>query len=68
MKRPKESALPLPPHDYGQALQTATAWLGERHLLAAPVPRRSVGRPPYFVERPRRNEARPATGLRSCKQ
>jgi hypothetical protein len=44
MKRPKESALPLPQHDYGLALQTAVSWLGDRHLLAAPVPRRSVGR------------------------
>jgi len=44
MKRPKESALPLPQHDYGQALQTAVSWLGDRHLLAAPVPRLSVGR------------------------
>jgi hypothetical protein len=43
MKRPKESALPLPQHDYGLALQTAVSWLGDRHLLAAPVPRRSVG-------------------------
>ena len=59
MKRPKESALPLPQYDYGLALQTAVSWLGDRHLLAKPMPRRSVERP-YFVERP-------ATGLRSRK-
>ena len=59
MKRPKESALPLPQYDYGLALQTAVSWLGDRHLLAKPMPRRSVERP-SFVERP-------ATGLRSRK-
>jgi hypothetical protein len=42
MKRPKEAALPLPSHDYGLALQNAVSWLGDRHLLAQPVPRRSV--------------------------
>ena len=66
MKRPKESALPLPQYDYGLALQTAVSWLGDRHLLAKPMPRRSEERP-YFVERPRWHEARPATGLRSRK-
>jgi hypothetical protein len=42
MKRPKEAALPMPSHDYGQALQNAVSWLGDRHLLAKPVPRRGV--------------------------
>jgi hypothetical protein len=50
MKRPKEAALPLQSHDYGLALQNAVTWLGDRHLLAKPVPRRSVERA-YFVER-----------------
>ena len=45
MKRPKESALPLPQYDYGLALQTAVSWLGDRHLLAKPMPRRSGGAP-----------------------
>ncbi len=27
-------------HDYGPALQNAVSWLGERYLLADPVPRR----------------------------
>jgi hypothetical protein len=66
MKRPKESALPLPQYDYGVALQTAVSWLGDRHLLAKPMPRRSVERP-SFVEKPRLHEARPAAGLRSRK-
>ena len=66
MKRPKESAQPLPQYDYGVALQTAVSWLGDRHLLAKPMPRRSVERP-SFVEQPRLHEARPATGLRSRK-
>ena len=42
MKRPKVTALPLPQHDYGFALQTAVSWLGDRHLLAQPVPRRGA--------------------------
>ena len=66
MKRPKEAALPLPQFDYGLALQTAVSWLGNRHLLAQPVPRRSVERP-YFVKPPGWHEARPANGLRSRK-
>ena len=67
MKRPKESDLPLPQYDYGQALQTAVSWLGDRHLLAKPTPRRSSERPPYFVEQQHSTEARKATGLRSRK-
>ena len=42
MKRPKEGTLPLPSHDYGRALQNAVSWLGDRHLLAKPVPRRGA--------------------------
>ena len=67
MKRPKESALPLPRYDYGLALQTAVSWLGNRYVLAQPVARRPVEHPPFFVERPSWHEARPATGLRSRK-
>ena len=63
MKRPKESALPLPQYDYGLALETAVSWLGDRHLLAQPMPRRSVKRT-YFVEKPSWHAPRPATGLR----
>ena len=50
MKR-KDTSIPL--HDYRPALQGALSWLGDRHLLAEPVPRLSQERTPYFVE-PRR--------------
>ena len=53
MKRPKQSAPALPQFDYGQSLQTAVSWLGDKHLLARPVARRKVERPTYFVENPR---------------
>ena len=52
MKRPREPALPLPRYDYGLALQTAVSWLGDRYLLAQPVPRRNTENAPYFVEPP----------------
>jgi hypothetical protein len=42
MKRPKETTLPPPQYDYGLALQSAVSWLGDRHLLAQPVPRRGA--------------------------
>jgi hypothetical protein len=32
-------------HDYSPALKGAVSWMGDRYLLAEPVPRRS-GRPP----------------------
>jgi hypothetical protein len=51
MKRKELTALPA--HDYHSALQSALSWLGDRHLLAAPVPRLSEERTPYFTE-PRR--------------
>jgi hypothetical protein len=34
----------LPVHDYGLALQSAVSWLGDRYLLAAPVPARRPDR------------------------
>jgi len=52
MKRPKVTTLPLPRCDYDVALQTAVSWLGDRHLLARPVPRRRVKHTPLLVERP----------------
>ena len=52
MKR-KESATRIPLYDYRAALQGAMSWLGDRHLLAEPVPRLSEERGPYFTE-PRR--------------
>jgi len=59
MKRPKETTLPPPQYDYDLALQTAVSWLGDRHLLAQPVPRRRVKPTPFLVAQPRpRNPAK----------
>ena len=52
MKR-KETTSKIPLHDYRTALQDALSWLGDRHLLAEPVPRLSAEQAPYFAE-PRR--------------
>ena len=53
MKRPDNKARSIPVHDYAHALQTAVSWLGDRYLLAEPVPRRREEPAPYFSE-PRR--------------
>ena len=52
MKR-KDPTAKIPLHDYRTALQDALSWLGDRHLLAEPVPRLSPEQAPYFAE-PRR--------------
>jgi hypothetical protein len=54
MKR-KQTNVTIPLHDYRPALQGALSWLGDRHLLAEPVPRlrSSEERSPYFAESPR---------------
>ena len=51
MKRKEYTAIPL--HDYRPALQGAMSWLGDRYLLAEPVPRLSEERRPYFAEQRR---------------
>lgn len=52
MKRSQwNSRIPL--HDYRRALQNAVTWLGERYLLAEPMPRLVEARAPYYVA-PRR--------------
>lgn len=51
MKRKEYSALPL--HDYRHALQGAMSWLGDKHLLAEPVPRLKEERASYFAEQRR---------------
>jgi hypothetical protein len=51
MKRKEYSAMPL--HDYRAALQGAMSWLGDKYLLAAPVPRLSEEQKPYFAEQRR---------------
>jgi hypothetical protein len=40
----KQPTLAMPLHDYQPALQGALSWLGDRHLLAEPVPRLSEDR------------------------
>jgi hypothetical protein len=50
MKRLVPPPLPFPPHDYGLALKSAVTWLGDRYLLADPMPRRRVERREYFME------------------
>jgi hypothetical protein len=44
MKRPNDLHPQLPVHDYGLALQSAVSWLGDRYLLAAPIPARRPDR------------------------
>jgi hypothetical protein len=44
----RETTRPIPLHDYGQALQTAVSWLGDRYLLAEPVNRRREEASRYF--------------------
>ena len=53
MKLSKDNSHRMPAHDYGLALQTAVSWLGDRYLLAEPVPRRKEDPRPFFAE-PRR--------------
>ena len=48
MKHTAELNRSIPQHDYGPALQSAVSWLGDRYLLAEPMPRRSEGYKPYF--------------------
>lgn len=50
MKNPATLNRAIPLHDYGPALQNAVSWLGERYLLADPVPRRHDEPKPYFTE------------------
>jgi hypothetical protein len=53
MKRSDSPAGSIPRYDYDGALKSAVSWLGDRYLLAAPLPRRNDERKGYFVE-PRR--------------
>ena len=48
MKIPATPARAIPLHDYRPALQNAVSWLGDRYLLADPVPRRRDERKPFF--------------------
>jgi hypothetical protein len=44
MKRPNDLHSQPSVHDYGRALQNAVSWLGDRYLLASPVPARRPNR------------------------
>ena len=48
MKSPATLTRAIPVHDYGPALQDAVSWLGERYLLADPVPRRNDERKSFY--------------------
>jgi hypothetical protein len=48
VKHATELTRSIPQHDYGPALQSAVSWLGDRYLLAEPVPRRREDHKPYF--------------------
>lgn len=65
MKRPEGSSNSIPVHDYGNAVQSAVSWLGDRYLLASPTPRLSEERHGFFVE-PQRwyGASRPQTQAR----
>ena len=39
----------IPLHDYSTAIKSAVSWLGDRYLLADPVPRRRDERKPFFA-------------------
>ena len=52
MKR-KPSNVPIPLQDFRPALLGAVSWLGDRHLLAEPMPRLNEGHSAYFAESPR---------------
>jgi hypothetical protein len=64
MKRPEHKVRPIPLHDYDVALQSAVSWLGDRYLLAEPVPRRREEPAPYFSEPRRWHEASRTTVYR----
>ncbi len=48
MKTPESPSASIPQHDYRQALKSAVSWLGDRYLLADPLPRRRNERKEYF--------------------
>ena len=52
----------IPQHDYDQALKSAVSWLGNRYLLADPLPRRRDERKDYFGESRRWLDGRNANG------
>jgi len=59
MKREPVTAS-IQPHDYGLALKSAVSWLGDRYLLAAPLPKRRDEPKEYFSESRRWMDVRSA--------
>ncbi len=53
MKPSESTTVSIPQHDYGMALKSAVSWLGDRYLLADPLPKRSPEPREYFNQ-PRR--------------
>ena len=49
MKTPESPSGSIPQHDYDKALKSAVSWLGDRYLLADPLPRRRDERKEYFI-------------------
>ena len=62
MKRLESPPASIPQHDYALALKSAVSWLGDRYLLADPLPRRRRERKEYFVETRRWHDALNAKG------
>jgi len=62
MKRPESPTASIPRHNYEQALKSAVSWLGDRYLLAEPLPKRRDERKEYFVEARRWHDVRNAKG------
>ena len=62
MKRLESPPTSIPQHDYALALKSAVSWLGDRYLLADPLPRRRRERKEYFVETRRWHDVRNAKG------
>jgi hypothetical protein len=58
MKRSESPSGPVPQHDYGLALKSAVSWLGDRYLLAAPLPKRKDEPKGFFIEARRWHDRR----------
>ena len=61
MKRSESPAGSIPRHDYDLALKNAVSWMGDRYLLAAPLPRRRDEHKGYFIEPRRWHDGRTST-------
>ena len=61
MKLSDSPSSPIPKHDYELALKSAVSWLGDRYLLASPLPKRKDESKGYFVEPRRWHDQRVST-------